>query len=155
MNTLFATLHHAAVLTLLVCTLVSIYQLSQPFTVEGARRLRNTDMLNGMAATLVLVVGLVRVFYLEKGSAYYFGNGPFLVKLGFYGLASVLSLVPTLEVRRWTTPLNMGQLPTVNSRKLAAMRTVAYLQMACLAAMVACASLAARGQTWHFLGSTH
>ena len=145
MTTLFATLHHAAVLALLVCTLVSLYQLRQPLTVSGARRLRNVDMLNGIAATLVLLVGLVRVFYLEKGSTYYFGNGPFLAKLGFYGLASVLSLVPTLEVRRWRAPLQQGQLPTVSGQKQTALRTVAYLQLACLAAMTICAHLAASG----------
>lgn len=145
MSTLFATLHHAAVLTLLVCTLVSIYLLWQPLTVRGARLLQNTDMLNGIAATLVLVVGLVRVFYLEKGSAYYFGNGPFLAKLGFYGLASVLSLVPTLEMRRWQTPLKNGQLPILHQHKRSALRAVTILQLACLAAMALCANLAARG----------
>jgi putative membrane protein len=142
MTTLFATLHHAAVLTLLVCTLVSIYQLWQPLTLRGARILRNTDMLSGAAATLVLLVGLVRVLYLEKGSAYYFGNGPFLAKLGFYGLASMLSLVPTLEVRHWRIALQQGQLPSVSSPKLTALRTVACLQLACLAAMATLANLA-------------
>ena len=143
MMTLFATLHHAAVLTLLVCTLACIYQLRQPLTVSGARLLRTTDMLNGIAATLVLVVGLVRVFYLEKGSAYYFSNGPFLAKLGFYGLASMLSLVPTLEVRRWRVPLRQGLLPSLSDQKMTALRAVAYLQLACLAAMAICANLAA------------
>lgn len=154
MTTLFAAVHHAAVLTLMVCSLVSIYQLRQPLTVGGARILRSTDMLNGIAATLVLVVGLVRVFYLEKGWSYYFGNGPFLAKLGFYGLASMLSLVPTLEVRRWHAPLQQGRLPTLSDQKLTALRTVAYLQVVCLAAMAACANLAANGQTWHFGGGT-
>ena len=109
-------------------------------------------MLNGIAATLVLLVGLMRVFYLEKGSAYYFSNGPFLAKLGFYGLASMLSLVPTLEVRRWRVPLHQGRLPTVSGQKLTAMRTVAYLQLACLVAMAICANWAARGGV---LGSGH
>lgn len=155
MATLFATLHHTAVLTLLVCTLVSIYQLRQPLTLSGALLLRTTDMLNGIAATLVLVVGLVRVFYFEKGSAYYFSNGPFLAKLGFYGLASLLSLVPTLEVRRWRVPLQQRRLPTVSDRKMTAMCTVAYLQLTCLAAMATCANLAAHGGAWHFMDSAH
>ena len=145
MSTLFATLHHAAVLTLFVCTLVSIYQLRQPLTLRGARLLRQTDMLNGITATLVLLVGLVRVFYLEKGSTYYFGNGPFIAKLGVYGLASMLSLVPTLAVRRWRSPLQQGQLPTVSDQKLTAMRTVAYLKLVCLVAMAICANWAAHG----------
>ncbi len=145
MATLFAALHHAAVLTLLVCALVSIHQLRHPLTLPNARLLRSADAINGTSATLALVVGLVRVFYLEKGSAYYFSNGPFLAKLGFYGLASGLSLVPTLEVRRWQIALHKGQLPLVSRQKLRALRTVACLQLVCLAAMAVCANLAARG----------
>ena len=141
----FAALHHIAVMTLLVCVLLSIYQLRHRLTLPSARVLRTTDIVNATAATLVLVVGLVRVFYLEKGSAYYFSNGPFLVKLAFYGLACALSLVPTLEIRRWQIPLKSGQLPIVSQQKLATLRAVAYLQLACLAAMATCANLAARG----------
>lgn len=152
MTTFFAALHHGAVLTLLVCALVSIHQLRQPLTLAGARRLRTTDRVNGTAATLVLVVGLARVFYLEKGPAYYFGNGPFLAKLAFYGLASVLSLVPTVEVRRWRVALQNGQPPILSARKTRALRTVAYLQLACLAAMAACANISARGGDWPFFG---
>ena len=150
MTTLFTALHHFAVLALFACTLVSIYQLRQPLTLPGARVLRMTDLLNGVAATLVLVVGLIRVFCLENGSAYYFSNGPFLAKLALYGLASVLSLVPTLEVRRWRAPLKNGQLPVLSDSKLSRLRAVAYLQLACLAAMALCANLAARGPDGRF-----
>jgi len=148
MTTLFTTLHHLAILTLLGCTLTSIVQLRRPFDLPGAHRLRKADMLNGLAATLVLLVGLVRVFYFEKGAAYYFHNGPFIAKLSFYGLASVLSLVPTLEILRWRAPLKQGLLPSLSSQKLARMRTVSYLQLACILAMTVCANLAARGVDW-------
>ncbi len=145
MTALFAVLHHVAVLTLLGCTLRSIVQLRQPFDLSAARRLRAMDMLNGMAATLILLVGLVRVLYLEKGATYYFHNGPFIGKLALYGLASVLSLVPTLEMMRWRAPLKQGRLPDLSPQKLTRLRRVAYLQLACLVAMMACANLAARG----------
>ncbi len=147
MTTLFAGGHHAAVLTLLACTLASLYWLSQPLTVQGARRLGRTDTLNAVAATLVLVVGLVRVFYLEKGSSYYFDSGFFVAKLGVYGLASMLSLVPTLELRRWRARLQLGQLPLVSDRKWAALRAVAGLQLACLVAMALLANRAANPAT--------
>ena len=145
MTTLFAALHHMAVLTLLGCTLMSIVQWRQPFDLSRARRLRTTDMLNGIAATLILLVGLVRVLYLEKGAAYYFHNGPFIAKLALYGLASVLSLMPTLDMLRWRVPLKQGRLPALSPQKQTQMRIVAYLQLACLVAMMVCANLAARG----------
>lgn len=152
MALLFAVLHHAAVVTLLACAFASICQWARPLTLSGALFLRRVDLVNGIAATLVLVAGLVRVFYLEKGAAYYFNSGPFLAKLGLYGLASLLSLVPTLEVRRWRAPLQQGRLPTLSAAKLAAMRVVACLQLACLAAMGTCAHLAARGLQWPLPG---
>lgn len=145
MTALFAALHHLAVVTLLGCSLMSIVQLRQPFDLSSARRLRAMDGLNGLAATLVLLVGLVRVLYLEKGAAYYFHNGPFIAKLVVYGLASVLSLVPTLEMLRWRVPLKHARLPSSSPQKLTQLRIVAYLQLACLVAMMACAILAARG----------
>ncbi|WP_374665176.1 DUF2214 family protein [Ramlibacter sp.] len=146
MTSLFAALHHASILTMLACTLVTLHQLGQPITIRSARLLRRTDLLNGLAATLVLAAGLVRVFYLEKGPTYYFGNGPFLVKLGFYGLASVLSLVPMLELRRWRVSLGQGQVPDLSERKQKILRVVAWLQLAGLAAMALCARMAAQGR---------
>ncbi|WP_168224853.1 DUF2214 family protein [Rhodoferax aquaticus] len=152
MTHFFAAVHHLAVLTLLACVLISLHQLGQPLTVPHARRLRATDMANGLAATVVLVVGLVRVFYWEKGAAFYFHNGPFLAKLGLYGLASVLSLVPTVEMHRWRTALQRGLLPAVSRQKIALLRATAMLQLACLLAMAMCAYLAARGREWPSLG---
>jgi putative membrane protein len=143
MTTLFAALHHGAVLALVACALFTLHHLWQPFTLRRAQALRKADMLNGLAATLVLVVGLIRVFYLEKGAAYYFGNGPFIAKMGLYGVASLLSLVPTLELRRWRAALQLGQLPVVADKKRTALRTVACLQLACLVGMAVCGSLAA------------
>lgn len=148
MNTLFAALHHLAVLMLLGCALTSIVQLQRPFTVARARLLRTVDRINGIAATGVLVVGLVRLVYLEKGADYYLHNGPFITKLALYGVASVLSLVPTLEIMRWRVPLQQAVLPTVPAHQWARLRVVAYLQLLCLFSMAACASLAARGAGW-------
>lgn len=145
MHTLFGFLHHLAVLTVMVCALISLVQLRQPLDLNRARLLRGTDMVNGIAATLVLVLGLVRVFYFEKGAGYYLHSAPFMAKLALYGLASVLSLVPTLEILRWRVPLKHGRLPFVSTQQLARMRTIAHLQLACVLAMMVCATLAARG----------
>jgi putative membrane protein len=122
--------------------------LRQSFDFVTARWLSRIDMINGIAATLVLAVGLIRVAYFEKGTDYYFQNGPFIAKLALYGLASVLSLVPTLEIMRWRAFLKQGQLPAVRPQKLIRMRAVAYGQLACVIAMMVFAALAASGVDW-------
>ena len=130
---------------MLACALISITQFMCAFDLRRARVLRKLDTVNAIAATLVLLIGVIRIFYLEKGAAYYFHNGPFIAKLVLYGVASMLSLVPTLEIRLWRVPLEKGLLPVVSSNRLSRMRTVAYAQLACIFAMAACAVLAARG----------
>jgi putative membrane protein len=148
MTIIFSAAHHIAVFTLLLCTLMTIRQLGQPLSLPRARLLSKVDMVNGVGATMVLVVGLLRVFYFEKGSTYYFHSGPFLAKLGFYGLASVLSVLPTIEIYRWRASLKSGVMPAVSVEKLKQMRIVAILQLTCLVAMAGLANLAARGISW-------
>lgn len=148
MGTFYAVAHHLAVLTLFFCALETILQLQQPFSLSVAKRVSMTDLCNSVAATLVLIFGLTRLFYFEKGSDYYFQNAPFIIKLGLYVVASLLSIIPTLEVRRWRAPLKNAMTPIVSLHKLNNLRTVAYLQLGCLAAMAICARLASRGTDW-------
>ncbi len=47
-----------------------------------ARRLALADLVLGVvSAGVLLVVGLLRVFYFEKGAAFYFSSGAFIAKL--------------------------------------------------------------------------
>ncbi len=46
-----------------------------------ARRLALADLGLGVSAGVLLVVGLLRVFYFEKGAAFYFSSGAFIAKL--------------------------------------------------------------------------
>lgn len=78
MSTLIAFAHHLAALTL-VGALVAEHALFSPRPeLAQARRLVRLDALYGASAGVLLAVGLVRVFFLEKGAAYYFGNPYFL-----------------------------------------------------------------------------
>lgn len=147
MPVFFAYLHHLAILVMVVCTLLTLHHLNQPFSVPRARILSKTDRVNGTAATLVLLVGLARVFYFEKGAAFYIHSGPFLIKLCLYACASVLSIIPSVEMYRWRTLLAGNMLPNLSAKKLTDLRAVAVWQLSCLAAMAACASLAARNLT--------
>ena len=145
MSSFAAFLHHVAAFTVFACAVGSLVLLQLKFDLKVAKKLQHTDIVNGIAATLVLLVGLIRVFYTGKGADYYFHNVPFLAKLTLYGLASVLSIVPTLEIFRWKKTLNQGQLPVVSDTKIRQLRGVAIGQVLCILGMMLCASLAARG----------
>lgn len=124
---------------------LALVLLRQPFDSRIARRLQQIDLINGVAATLILLIGLVRLFHFGKGPDYYFHNLPFIGKLVLYGIATGLSLVSTLEIRRWAEPLAAGRTPAITARQFGAMRVALSLQLACVIGMVICAVLAAGG----------
>src|SRR5947209_951147 len=80
MSTLFAFLHHLAAFTLVSALAVEFVLIRQELTLTSARKLPVVDAVLGGSATLLLIVGLLRVFYFEKGSAYYFSSHAFLTK---------------------------------------------------------------------------
>ena len=97
MSTLFAFLHHLAAFTLVAALAVEFTLIRQELTLSSARRLQVTDMVLGIAAGLLLIVGLSRVFFFEKGSDYYFHSHAFLTKFAIFILVGLLSVIPTVE----------------------------------------------------------
>jgi uncharacterized membrane protein len=67
MSKLFASLHHVCAFTLVSAIAVEFALVRQELTLSSARRLQVTDMVYGIAAGAVLTIGLLRVFFFEKG----------------------------------------------------------------------------------------
>jgi putative membrane protein len=78
MSTLFAFLHHLAAFTLVSAVAVEFVLIGQELTIGTARRLQVADAVLGISATMLLIVGLLRVHLFEKGAAYYFSSHAFL-----------------------------------------------------------------------------
>jgi putative membrane protein len=72
MSALFAFLHHIAAFALVAALTVEFVLLRDELTLNSARRIAFADLAFGIAAGVVFVAGLLRVFYLEKGAGYYF-----------------------------------------------------------------------------------
>jgi putative membrane protein len=145
MSTLFAFLHHVAAFTLVAALAVEFMLIRQSLTVDNARRLLVTDAILGASATILLVVGLLRVFYFEKGYAYYFSNHAFLGKLGLFIIIALISIVPTLEFLRWRSAVKAGQVPQVTPQKLATLRRVIHWELAGIVFILLFAAMMARG----------
>lgn len=77
----FAAIHHAFAATVLVCAVSSLVLLRRRLDARLAGQLQRIDMLNAVAATIVLLAGLARVMYFGKGADYYFHSLPF-IKIG-------------------------------------------------------------------------
>src|SRR5947207_13599289 len=68
MSTLFAFLHHLCAFTLVSAVAIELTLMRQELTLASARRLQVTDMVLGIAAGTLFIVGLLRVIYFEKRS---------------------------------------------------------------------------------------
>ncbi len=66
MSTLLAFLHHLAAFTLVAAIAVEFVLIRQELTPGTARRLLAADAVLGASAGLLLVVGLLRVFFSRR-----------------------------------------------------------------------------------------
>ena len=145
-----AFLHHTAAFLLFAALMVELVLLRNELTVASARSVLRMDALYGIAATVVLVVGLLRVFYTEKGAAYYFASGSFLAKLALFIVVALLSIYPTIKFLSWRAALRAQRPPMLDARVLRTIRKILHLELTLLVVILLLAPMMARG-IW-FLG---
>jgi putative membrane protein len=145
MSTLFAFLHHLCAFTLVSAIAIELVLIRGELTLASARRLQIADMVLGIAAGALLIVGLSRVFVFEKGSEYYFHSHAFITKFSVFIAIGLLSIIPTLEFLSWNKPLRVGQVPVVSARKLRLVTAVIRGELLSIAIILLCAAIMARG----------
>jgi putative membrane protein len=145
MTTLFAFLHHVAAFTLVGALAVEFALLRSEIDLRSARKLLAADVVLGVSAGALLVIGLLRVFFFEKGAAYYFSSHAFLGKFSLFILAALLSIIPTREFRSWRGSLASGQAPSVADGKIKTLRRVVHIELAAVVFILLFAAMMARG----------
>ena len=144
-SALFAFLHHAAAFLLVAVVMVELVLMRGELTVATARTLLRMDSMYGLCAVVLLIVGFIRVFYTEKGAAYYFHSGSFLAKLALFIAVGLLSILPTVQFLGWRKALKAGQAPTVDDATRRRVRMIIHTELTLLLLIMLCAALMARG----------
>jgi putative membrane protein len=145
MSTLFAFLHHLAAFTLFSFLTVEFILLKGELTVARAKQILIADGIYGASAGLILVIGLLRVFYFEKGSDYYFHSIPFIIKLSTFVIVGLISIYPTLEFMSWRSTVKQGQAPKISEAKVKTIRKIMHWELVGLTIILLCAALMAKG----------
>jgi putative membrane protein len=145
MSTLFAFFHHVAAFTLVSALAVEFVLIRQDLTLAIARRLPIVDAVLGVSAGLLLIIGLSRVFFFERGAAYYFHSHAFMTKFSVFIIVALLSILSTVEFLSWRKPVKAGQLPVVSERKLRIIRSIIHGELAAVVIILLCAAIMARG----------
>ncbi|MDO9358382.1 MAG: DUF2214 family protein [Polaromonas sp.] len=145
MTPLFAFLHHLAAFALVATLAIEFVLIREPLTLKSARQLQVTDAIFGASAGLVLVIGLLRVFYFEKGAAYYLHSAPFHAKVTLFIVVGILSIYPTVVFASWGKTLKQGVLPVVPAEKIRMLRRLIHIELAGVVLIILCAVLMAKG----------
>lgn len=145
MSPLFAFLHHLTAFTLFATLVVEFVLLKDDLTLQTARKLQVVDLVYGISAGLILVIGGLRVIYFEKGLDYYLHSTPFLLKMTLFLIVGLLSVYPTIEFFSWRKSLSQGQTPVISAAKLRTIRLILHLELVGLVLILLFAALMAKG----------
>ena len=142
---LMAFLHHLAAFTVVSALAVEVALFKPPLSAAQARRIQRTDLIFGVSAGVLLVVGLLRVVYFEKGPGYYFSSAFFLTKLTAFIAAALISIYPTMLFLSWSKALKEGSTPTMSAAQVRRARMSLMLELTAIVVILLCAPLMARG----------
>ena len=142
---LMAFLHHLAAFTVVAALAVEVAMFKPPLSLVQARRLQRTDLIFGLAALALLIVGMLRVRYFEKGPGYYLHNVYFLAKLVAFLAAGLISIYPTVTFLSWKASLMAGTAPQLPEVRVRRVRLCLMLELTAIVIILLCAPLMARG----------
>jgi len=140
-----AFVHHLAAFVVFAALTVELVVLRNELTLGSARSVLRLDAAYGIAATVLLVAGLLRVFYTEKGAAYYFASGPFIAKLALFIVVGLLSLYPTLKFLGWRAALRQGRVPAFDAGTKRTVRMLVHVELTLIVVILLLAPMMARG----------
>lgn len=98
---LLAVGHHLIVFTMVVLVALEISLLKPPLDAARIARVARIDMIYGVLAVAIIVLGFARAAMGAKGWYYYYHNLYFWLKIGSFAMIGVLSALPTARFLRW------------------------------------------------------
>lgn len=138
-------LHYLGVVALFALLFAQILLFRADLPVAVHRQLVFLDLAYGVAATLVLVTGFLRVFVYGPGPGHYFGSLTFNLMGAAFLVAALLSFYPTRQfIVRWRAQRagNAAPLPEAVAARIV---RIQYAEFALLLVALWCAVLMARG----------
>ena len=142
---LAAWLHFAAIFITVGILAAELTLYRQEMTVSSARLLRRIDGYYGLAAVLILLTGLARVFWFAKGAGFYSYSPLFWVKMGLFAAVALLSLPPTIQFAKWRADLAAERAPLIDEDRFRRTRKIMWLEVGVFLVIPLLAALMARG----------
>ena len=142
---ILAIAHHLVVFLLAGLLIAEVALLRPGIAGDRLRQLGSIDMAYGAMATLIIIVGVLRVIYGDKGAEYYLQNWAFWAKMGAFVLVGILSVPPTLGILGWRRQLNADPAFSPDPAQVARLRRFFAGELVAFAFIPAFAAAMARG----------
>jgi putative membrane protein len=144
-SAIMAFLHHLAAFTLVGSLIYEHTTFRKDLSLVDARRIQRMDLLYGISAGFVLIVGVLRVFYFEKGAPYYAQNWFFWTKMAGFALVALLSIYPTIRFVSWNKFFARNQIPEISDQEVARVKMIMRLELLAIVIILFSAAMMARG----------
>jgi putative membrane protein len=146
--------HSIGIMVIFAALVTETLTLRQEMTLPQAWRISIADGVYGLAATLVLVTGILQVLVFGKGTDDYLHQPVFWAKVAMFGAVSLLSIVPTVLFIRWIAPLRAQRPPTLSQPQVSRLQLLIRQELVGVAVIPLLASMVARhiGGVWIGVG---
>jgi putative membrane protein len=108
-------------------------------------QLQIVDRCYGIAAALVIVSGLLLLFFGLKGAAFYLHNPVFWTKMGLFVTLAVLSILPTIAFVKWNSRKTADGSVFLEDEEFGRIRGFLWAEVVVFAFIPLCAALMANG----------
>lgn len=112
---------------------------------DGVAQLQGIDRYYGITAGLVIVTGLLLVFFGAKGAVYYAHNAIFWMKMALFASVALISIVPTVAYLRWNQRRTADGSIVLGDGEYRRLRALLWAQIGLFAFIPLCAALMANG----------
>jgi len=144
-SAVMAFLHHLAAFILVGSIIYEHTAFRKDLSLVEARRIQRMDILYGVSAAFLLVVGLLRVFYFEKGAPFYAQNWFFWTKMLGFALAGALSIYPTMRFLSWRKSIARNEVPVISDQDTSRIKLILRLELLAIIIILFSAAMMARG----------
>jgi putative membrane protein len=144
-SAIMAFLHHLAAFALTAAIVYEHTTFRKDLSLADARRIQRMDIVYGVSAGVLVIVGLLRVFYFEKGANFYAQNWFFWTKMLGFALAALLSIYPTVRFVSWRRDFAKGHAPELTGQEVARIKLILRLEVLAIAVILFSAAMMARG----------
>lgn len=126
-----AWIHYVSIMLMIASLLGEHLLLKQELAMAQARTLQRLDLIYGVAAAVVLISGIMRMF-LEKGVAYYNQHIGFHILVGIFVITALVSIYPTVIFLRWRSDTRAGKGQKLVQEQYKKMQMIIRVELALL-----------------------